>query len=140
MPENNKPCIAIITSVILGFGIIFTVAFFSLFGIIIYPGWAVCVGLLFLCEYLFKRKTRRLFTTNIGAFIATAVMGITLIVWLVIESNAHTGGVIDFFELEQQLYLIMFLPPIIVSLLVNIGNIIYKVMSGKADKPSDRQP
>ena len=140
MTEYYKPCVAIITSCIMGFGLIGTVPFFTVFGIIIYPGWAVCAGVLFLCEYLFRRKHRGLYTTNIGAFIATAIMGITLIVWLVIEADAHTGGKFDFYEMEQQLYLLMFLPPTIGSLGVNIGNIIYKVRREKSEKPSDRQP
>ena len=133
MAENYEICVAKVTGVILFFGLICTIGLFAWFGLVIYPIWAVCVGLLFLCEYLFKRKSRKLFTANIGAFIATAAEGVTFAVWMAIEAASHTRGILDFFELEQQLYCLSFLPPIIVSLIVNICNIIYKVKEEKAD-------
>lgn len=140
MTENYSPCVAKITCLIMVFGLLCTVGIFAWFGLVIYPIWAVCVGLLFLCEYLFKRKSRKLFTTNIGAFIAIAAEVVTFAVWMAIESAAHTRGILDFFELEQQLYCLSFLPPIIVSLIANVCNIIYKVKEEKADNPSDGEP
>ena len=135
MTGKNNLTVSKITLVVMGIG---TIPVFATFGIFIVPTlivWAVCLGLLFLCEWLIGKMKKR-FSSNLGAFTATAIMCITLIVWLIIESNAHTGGKFDFNALEQQLYLIMFLPPMIVSLIVNIGNIIYKVRIEKND-PAD---
>ena len=133
MAENYDICVAKVTGVILFFGLICTIGLFAWFGLVIYPIWAICVGLLFLCEYLFKRKSRNLFTANIGAFIAIALMTVLFVLSLIQNHmEMNTWG--------RDLTLIAFLPPIIISLIVNICNIIYKVKSEKADKPSDQQP
>ena len=132
MAKKNDLSVSKITLVVMGFG---TIPVFAMFGIFIVPTliiWAFCLGLLFLCEWLIGKLKIR-FSANLGAFAATAIMGITLISWLVIEANAHTGGKLDFYEMEQQLYLIAFLPIIIVSFCVNVGNIIYRLMRKKAD-------
>lgn len=133
MAENYEICVAKVTGVILFFGLVCTIGLFAWFGLFIFPTWAVCVGLLFLCEYLFKRKSRKLFTTNIGAFIAIAVMAAPFVLSL-IQNHMETD------TWGRDLTLIAFLPPIIVSLIVNICNIIYKVTCEKTDKPNDPQP
>lgn len=129
MAKKNDLSVSKITLVVMGFG---TIPVFAMFGIFIVPTliiWVFCLGLLFLCEWLIGKIKKR-FSSNLGAFAATAIMGITLISWLVIEADAHTGGKFDFYELEQQLYLIAFLPIIIVSFCVNVGSIIYKSKRG----------
>ena len=138
MAENYDICVAKVTGVILFFGLICTIGLFAWFGLVIYPIWAVCVGLLFLCEYLFKRKSRKLFTTNIGAFIAIAVMAALFVLSLIQNQPRRTFMGTN--TIGRDLTLIAFLPPIIVSLIVNICNIIYKVTCEKADRPNDPQP
>ena len=141
MNEKKKPTVSIITLIILFFGTIFAFGAWGVyFGGVIAITWATCTAALFLCEFLVGLVKKR-FSKNIGAFISSALMCAGLIVTLI--QNAPRGSSLfpGLDGLGQALACIAFLPPIIVSLLVNIGNIIYnKVMSGNADKPSDPQP
>ena len=138
MAENYEICVAKVTGVILFFGLVCTIGIFAWFGLGIYLIWAVCVGVLFLCEYLFKRKSRKLFTTNIGAFIAIALMTALFVILLI--QNPPQRTFMGTNTIGRDLTLIACLPPIIVSLIVNVCNIIYKVTCEKADRPNDPQP
>lgn len=132
MPENSNPIISQITTLVLFPGVIVTAFMYGLFGIAIWLGWGVCVGVIFLCEFLFGRRKKR-FYKNIGAFIATMIMAVILIAAV---RPPKAEPLLD----ERVFVYIAYLPPIIVSFCVNIGNIIYKLRSGNADKPSDPQP
>ena len=140
MTEKKAPFVSIVTLIIMFFGAILSVSLWDdyIMGIMAIV-WAICTAALFLCECLFGLIKKR-FSSNVGAFIATAAMGVVLTVSLVSEFSDRSGGFLDFSGLMIGLYCIAFLPPMIVSLGVNIGNIIYKVRSGKTENPSDRQP
>ena len=101
--------------------------------------WAMCTAALFLCECLCGLVKKR-FSKNVGAFIAFTLMCVGLIVTLIQNAPRGSSMFPGLDGLGQALACIAFLPPMIVSLIVNIGNIIYKVMSGKVDSTSDRQP
>lgn len=132
MPENSDPIISKITTLALFPGVIVTAFMYGLFGIAIWLGWGVCIGVLFLCEFLFGRRKKR-FYKNIGAFIATMIM-VLILIYAVSPSKAEP--LLD----ERVFVYLAYLPPTIVSFIVNVGNIIYRLRREKADKPSDRQP
>ena len=132
MPENSDPIISKITTLALFPGVIVTAFMYGLFGIAIWLGWGVCIGLLFLCEFLFGRRKKR-FYKNIGAFIGTMIMVAILIAALRPPSSEP---LLD----ERTFVYLAYLPPIIISFCVNIGNVIYRLRREKAYKTSDRQP
>ena len=123
------------------FGISIAIVFFSFdiagsIGIV----WAGCTAVLFLCEFLVGLVKKR-FSKNVGAFIASAIMGAVFAAAYIQSAPRGSAGLFPGLDgIGQAIACIAFLPPMIVSLGVNIGNIIYKVMSGNADSPSDRQP
>ena len=139
MPENSNPIISQITTLVMFLGVIITAVLYGLMGLIFWIPWAVCIGVLFLCEYLFGRRKKR-FYKNIGAFIAAAAIGVVFAAeyvrtapdGLTVSTGPDGWG--------QALACIAFLPPIVVSLIVNICNIVYRLKREKAYKPSDRQP
>ena len=146
MKWNKKLTISVLTFIIsfpiMFFGISSAIVFFSYdiagnIGIV----WTGCTAVLFLCEYLFGLMKKR-FSANLGAFVATAIMGVGLTV--VCIQNARNSRVSFMFpgldEFKRAFTGAAFMPPIIVSIIVNIGNIIYKVRSGKTDRQSDQQP
>ena len=139
MPENSNPIISQITTLVMFLGVIITAVLYGLLGLIFWIPWAVCIGVLFLCEYLFGRRKKR-FYKNIGAFIATTVIGAVFAAEYVRTAPGGLTVSTGPDGLGQTLACIAFLPPIIVSLGVNIGNVIYKVRSWKADRPSNLQP
>ena len=139
MPENSNPIISQITTIALFPGVIVTAFMYGLFGIAIWLGWGVCIGVLFLCEYLFGRRKKR-FYKNIGAFIAAAAMGTVFAAEYIRTAPGSLSVSTGPDGWGQALACIAFLPPIIVSFIVNICNIIYRLIREKADKPSDRQP
>lgn len=132
MTEKKKPIVSIITLIVMIFGVILSISLWDdyIMGIMAIV-WAICTAALFLCECLFGLIKKR-FSSNIGAFIAAAAMGAVLTVLLVQEHSNSSGGFLDFSGLMMGLYCIAFLPPMIVSLLANIGNIIYKVTHDKS--------
>ena len=134
MEDHPTPFVSETTLIIMIFGIIIASAFLN--GFIFIPAivWTVCIAVLFLCECRFGRKNRTRFSMNIGAFIATAIMGAVFAIWLLIQAPFELS------EVEWWLACMSILPPMIVSLIVNIGNIIYKLTRRKADEPSDPQP
>ena len=132
MPENSDPIISKITTLALFPGVIVTAFMYGLFGIAIWLGWGVCIGVLFLCEFWFGRRKKR-FYKNIGAFIATMIMAFILIAAV---RPPKAEPLLD----ERVFVYLAYLPPTIVSFIVNLGNIIYRIMREKTDKPSDRQP
>ena len=102
--------------------------------------WAFCIGVLFLCEYLPGRTNRKLFTKNKGVFAAIAIMcvlfAISLRTYFGYKNDPawfinHTVSLI---QTDFAAHLVMFLPPIAVSLGVNIGNMIYKVRKRRSEK------
>ena len=119
MPENSNPIISEITALMLFPGVIVTAFMYGFFGIAIWLGWGVCMGVLFLCEFLFGRIKKR-FYKNIGAFIATVIMAFILIAAL---RPPKAEPLLD----ERVFVYLAYLPPLIISLLVNIGNLIYKL-------------
>lgn len=139
MKESKAPVISMITLALLLFGaIVYRFADQSLGSFI--PGvfWVICSGVMFLGECLFK-LTKKRYSANIGAFIVTAIMTVAFIVMFCLTHDhiygskmfggqTGTGGKIS---------CVLLLPPIIVSLCVNIGYIIYRVRREKADKPGD---
>lgn len=146
MNRNKKPTISVLTFIIsiplMVFGISIASMYFSFdiasnIGIV----WAGCTAVLFLCEYLFGLMKKR-FSANLGALIATAIMGVGLTVVCIQNArNAHTSWVFPGLdEFKRAFTGAAFMPPIIGSIIVNIGNIIYKARSAKAEKTSDRQP
>ena len=125
MPENSDPIISKITTLALFPGVIITAFMYGFFGIFIWAGWGVCIGVLFLCEFLFGRRKKR-FYKNIGAFIATVIMAVILVAALRPPSSEPL--------LDDRVFVyIAYLPPMIVSFIVNAGNIIYRIMREKAD-------
>ena len=145
MDRNKKLTVSVFTFIlslpITVFGISIAIVYFSFdiagsIGIV----WAGCTAVLFLCEFLFGLMKKR-FSANLGALIATAIMTVGLTVVCIQNGrNAHTSWVFPGLdEFKRAFTGAAFLPPMIASLLVNIGNIIYKVRSGKAEKTGDRQ-
>lgn len=125
MPENSDPIISKITTLALFPGVIVTSFMYGFFGIAIWLGWGVCIGVLFLCEFLFGRRKKR-FYKNIGAFIATVIMAVILIYALRPPSSEPL--------LDDRVFVYLaYLPPTIVSFVVNVGNIIYRLRREKAD-------
>lgn len=138
MTEKKKPIVSIITLIIMFFGAIFALSMWGFYlGGAIALMWATCTAALFLCECLCGLVKKR-FSKNVGAFIAFALMCVGLIVTLIQNNNSH--GFIDLSDFARAVTLIQFLPPMIVSLIVNIGNIIYKVTHDKVEKSGDGQP
>ena len=139
MKESKAPFVSITTLIIMGFGIIFAFALCGVFlGGAVALIWVICTAVLFLCECLFGLMKKR-FSKNVGALVAAALMGVGLITTL-LDNDTGGSSLIDLSDAARAITLIMFLPPMIVSLGVNIGNIIYKVRIGKAGRPSDQQP
>lgn len=134
MTEKNAPIVSMTTLIAMLFGIIIVSPILREFMWISVIVWAVCIAALFLCECLFKQKKRKQFTMNLGVFIAILIMGAVFTVWLLIKAP------FDLSELEWGIACMSILPPMIVSLIVNICNIIYKAINAKADIHSDRQP
>lgn len=138
MTEKKAPFVSIVTLIIMFFGAIFALSVWGFYlGGAIALMWATCTAALFLCECLVGLVKKR-FSKNVGAFIAFALMSVGLTVTLIQNNNSH--GFIDLSDFARAVTLIQFLPPMIVSLGVNIGNIIYKLKREKADSPSDQQP
>lgn len=137
MPENSNPIISQITTLAMILGVIITAVIFGGLGALFWVPWAVCVGALFLCEYLFGRRKKR-FYKNIGAFIGTVIMAGLFVLSLTTDIANDPEREKNLFIITEECYYIMFLPPMIASLGVNIGNIIYKVRSGKAGRSSDQ--
>ena len=140
MTEKKAPFVSIITLIIMFFGVIFAFSMgdFFIVGSAVHV-WAICTAALFPVECLFGLMKKR-FSANIGAFIAIAIMAVVFVVTLIRNAAPRSPSLFGFGGSARDITLVQFLPPIIVSLLVNIGNIIYKVMSGNADKPRDPQP
>ena len=102
--------------------------------------WAFCIGVLFMCEYLPGRTNRKLFTKNKGVFAAIAIMGVFFAISLrtyfsyKADPSWREEHLIPVIQSSLVFPLVSFLPPMIVSLGVNIGNMIYKVRKRKAEK------
>ena len=122
---KSDPIISRITTLVLFPGVIITAFMYGLFGIAIWLGWGVCIGVLFLCEFLFGRRKKR-FYKNLGAFIATVIMAVILIAAL------RPPRAEPLFDDRVFVYL-AYLPPMIASFIVNVGNIIYNLMREKSD-------
>ena len=134
MTENKKPFVSIVTLIVMFFGAVFSLSVWGVYlGGAIALMWATCTAALFLCEFLCGLVKKR-FSKNVGAFIAFTLMCVGLVVTLIQNSNANGVSMFDFSDLAIAVTLIAFLPPMIVSLLVNIGNIIYKVRFEKTDE------
>ena len=141
MKKSKVPAVSIITLIIMFFGIVFAFTVWRVyFEVSIALVWAICIAALFLCEFLVGLVKKR-FSKNVGAFIASAIMGAVFSAAYIQSAPRGSSGLFPGLDgIGQAIACIAFLPPMIVSLGVNIGNIIYKVMSGNADSPSDRQP
>lgn len=136
MTEKKAPFVSIVTLLVMFFGVIFALAVWGVFlGGAVALVWAICVSVLFLCECLVGLVKKR-FSKNVGAFIADALMSVGLIVTLIQNNNDNSSPLIDLSGFAQAVTLIMFLPPMIVSIGVNIGNIIYKVRGEKPILPT----
>lgn len=136
MPKFNRPIISIITTFIMLPGLIPTAVIFRPFCVAFWLIWAFCIGVLFLCEYLPGRTNRKLFTKNKGVFAAIAIMGIFFAISLktYFSFKAYPDQLVPDIRSSLAFPLVSFLPPMIVSLGVNIGNMIYKVRKRKAEK------
>lgn len=141
MKEDKKPDISILSSIIMLFYVLFFT--FPAFGFD--TAWrlavvaAACIAVLFLCECLFRLCKKR-FSANIGAFIATAVM---CAVFAAEYIRTAPGGLTVSTGpngWEQAISCTAFLPPITVTLAVNIGDIVNKLIHPQAEKPDDREP
>ncbi|MCH5204737.1 MAG: hypothetical protein J1F03_08300 [Oscillospiraceae bacterium] len=137
MTEKNIPFVSQITLVVMIFGVVLSGGFLGLSGVVIWIGWAVCVGVLFLGECLFGRRKKR-FSANIGAVLADVIMVVGFTVSFILSDPHDSSPFLALSRLEQVLACITFLPPIIVSLAANIGNVIYKLIRGKTDDLNDR--
>lgn len=122
---KSDPIISRITTLVLFPGVIITAFMYGLFGIAIWLGWGVCIGVLFLCEFLFGRRKKR-FYKNLGAFVATVIMAVILIAAL---RPPKAEPLLD----DRVFVYLAYLPPMIASFIVNVGNIIYNLMREKAD-------
>lgn len=119
MKEKKTPVVSIITLVVMIVFVILTISeYYS--GIHLYGCWAICVAALFLSECLCGRIKKR-FASNIGVFAVDAIIAAVYIVLLLQSFGDHEGGI------GRAFLGLFFLPPVIVSLVVNIGNIIYKL-------------
>lgn len=123
MKEKRTPFVSILTLCIMGvaaiMGAIKTNELYLFFyGI----PWSVCIVVLFLDECLFGLMKKR-FSQNIGAFAASAVIGVFLVISLISETSSGSS----FFAFKPPSALSVFLPPLIVSLFANIGILIGKL-------------
>ena len=141
MTEKKKPIVSIITLIIMFF---FTVFAFTVWRtyleIPIALFWAICIAMLFLCEFLAGLVKKR-FSKNVGAFIASALMASVFAAAFIQSAPRGSAGLFPGLDgIGQAIACIAFLPPMIASLLANIGNVIYKVTHDKAEKSGDGQP
>ena len=136
MSKYNRPIITIITTFIILPGVIPTAVIFGPFCVAYWIIWAFCIGVLFLCEYLPGRTNRKLFTKNKGVFAAIAIMGVFFAISLRTYFSYEAGPEQFVPDIRSSLVfpLVSFLPPMIISLGVNIGNMIYKVRKRKSEK------
>lgn len=126
--KKRVPFVSTTTLVTMIFALIITLSLFDDYLFLrIGAVWAICVAVLFLCECLFGLKKKPL-SPNIGAFVATTVMTVAFVIIFV--RNSLDGGY--FLGIWQAIICITFLPPIVVSLAANVGNVIYKIKRGKA--------
>ena len=130
MPENSDPIISKITTLAMILGVLITAVLYGGLGALFWVPWAVCVGALFLCEYLFGRRKKR-FYKNIGAFIGTVIMAGLFVLSLTTDIANGPEPEKNLFTVTETVYYIMFLPPITVSFIVNICNIIYRLIREK---------
>ena len=142
MKEGKAPVISIITLVVVLFGaIVYHNANLSLDSLLSGAFWVICSAVMFLGECLFKLIKKR-YSANIGAFIVTAIMTVAFIVMFCLTHDKTYGVDLMFGQKRTggEIVCLLLLPPMIVSLAVNIGNIIYKLTRRKADCPNDPQP
>ena len=142
MKESKAPVISIITlAVVLFSAIVYHNVNQSLDSLFSGAFWVICSAVMFLGECLFK-LTKKRYSANIGAFIVTAVMTVAFIVMFCLTHDKIYGVDLMFGQKRTggEIACLLLLPPMTVSLCVNIGNLIYKVRSGKAENPSDQQP
>ena len=141
MKKSKAPAVSIITLIIMFFGTVFAFTVWRVyFEVSIALVWAICIAALFLCEFLVGLVKKR-FSKNVGAFIASAIMGAVFATAYIQSAPRGSSGLFPGLDgLGQAIACIAFLPPMIVSLIVNIGNIIYKVTHDKAEKSGDGQP
>ena len=125
--QGRAPAVSIITLFILICGVIFTSLLHEPLMHYIWGDWAVCAAALFLCECRFGRKNE-LRSSNRGVFVVDAVIAAVFFVLLLLSLIVRGS----YAELSIMLESIAFLPPLIVSLAANIGNIIYKNKRGIA--------
>ena len=141
MKEVKKPDISIISF----FVMLFYVLFYTVPAFGFDTAWraavagAVCIAVLFLCECLFGLIKKR-FSANVGAFIATAAVGAAFAAEYIRTAPGGLTVSSGPYGWEQSLARIAFLPPIAVTLAVNIGDIVNKLIHPQADKPDDREP
>ena len=140
MKEHKKPFVSIITLIIMFFGVIFAFSMgnFFIVGAAVHV-WAIYTTALFPVECLFGLMKKR-FSANIGVFIAIAIMAVVLIVTFIRNADPRGSSLFGFSGLARDITLVQFLPPMIISLIVNICNIIYKVRSEKTDETNDQHP
>ena len=141
MKKSKAPAVSIITLIIMFFGTVFAFTVWRVyFEVSIALVWAICIAVLFLCECLVGLIKKR-FSKNVGAFIASAIMGAVFAAAYIQSAPRGSAGLFPGLDgIGQAIACIAFLPPMIVSLIVNICNIIYKVTCEKADRPNDPQP
>ena len=141
MKKSIAPAVSIITLIIMFFGAVFAFTVWRVyFEVSIALVWAICIAALFLCEFLVGLVKKR-FSKNVGAFIASAIMGAVFAAAFIQSAPRGSSGLFPSLDgIGQAIACIAFLPPMIVSLAVNIGNIIYKLTRRKADCPNDPQP
>ena len=141
MKKSKAPAVSIITLIIMfSFTVFAFVVWHSYLEISIALVWAICIAALFLCEFLAGLIKKR-FSKNVGAFIASAIMGAVFAAAYIQSAPRGSAGLFPSLDgIGQAIACIAFLPPMIVSLIVNIGNIIYKVTHDKVEKSGDGQP
>lgn len=128
MKESKAPVISIITLGLLLFcAIVYHNANLSLDSLFSGAFWVICSAVMFLGECLFK-LTKKRYSANIGAFIGTAIMTVAFIVVFCLTHDKIYGVDLMFGQKRTggEIACLLLLPPMIVSLCVNIGNIIYK--------------
>ena len=130
MTEKKTPIVSIITLLMMICGVIITGSFFDVNVMsCMWIVWAICIAALFLGECLIGLIKKR-FSSNIGAFVATAIMTAVFIVSL-LQNSPRGSSLFDFSGLARALISMAFLPPMIVSFAANIGNVIYKLTRRK---------
>ena len=141
MKKSEAPAISVITLIIMFFGTVFAFTVWRVyFEVSIALVWAICIAVLFLCEFLAGLVKKR-FSKNVGAFIASSIMGAVFAAAFIQSAPRGSSGLFPGLDgIGQAIACIAFLPPMIVSLLMNIGNVIYKVTCEKANRPNDPQP